>query len=127
MSGPQGVSVQKQITIEKMRRYSAETNSIHTSEEAGQKAGLGGAIAQGGQLVGYLIEYMIKSQGEKFLVGGEISVTFVKPVRSGDVVQVRSESQAAPSPECDLELQIWLENQRGDKVTVGTASVGRRK
>lgn len=116
------VSVRKHITIEQMKVYSGGTN-IHTSEDAGKDWGLGGALVQGGQLVGYLIEFMIRSEGEKFLSGGEISASFVKPVRPGNVVEVKASPAETSTPNGVPELQIWLENQDGEKVTVGTARI----
>ncbi len=115
--------VKKTITMGKMARYSGAGN-IHSDEETARERGLGGALAQGGQLVGYLNEMMLKALGPGFLSGGEISVTFIRPVRPGDEVTARATQKAAASENGRkrVEFEIWLENQNGEKCVVGTAA-----
>lgn len=116
----------KSITTEKMIRISGEGN-IHSNEEVAKAKGLGGIIAQGGQLAGYLNEMMIKAFGEGYISGGEIAVSFVHRVRPGDTVTthgaVKTSSVADGVERCECE--VWLENQAGEKVTVGTAKASR--
>lgn len=113
----------KVITMEKMSRYSGAGN-IHSDDKSAQERGLGGAIVQGGQLVGYLDEMMVRLLGEGFVRGGEISVTFIQAVRPGDTLTTRGAVKSAGTVDGRerVECEIWLENQRGEKVTVGTAS-----
>jgi acyl dehydratase len=117
------IPVRKAITIERMRSYSGEDN-IHGSDEAGEAWGLGGALVQGGQLVGYLNEMMTRTLGAGFLKGGEIAVSFVQPVRTGDVVVSGGElsGEHYVAGRLRLDYDVWLTNQNGDKVTVGKAS-----
>ncbi len=118
--GSQLIGVQKRISFETMRRYSGEAG-IHGQEDAGKEQGLGGALVQGGQLVAYLNQMMTDNFGEGYLRGGEISVAFIKPVRPGDVIVgkgVIRETDGEHRAVCD----VWLENQDGEKTTVGTAS-----
>lgn len=115
--------VTKAISMEKMARYSGAGN-IHSDEETARERGLGGALAQGGQLVGYLNEMMLKALGSGFLAGGEIAVTFIRPVRPGDAVTARASEKTVASEEGRrrIEFEIWLENQHGEKCVVGTAA-----
>ena len=115
--------VTKTISMQRMREYSGESG-IHSDDQAAQAQGLGGALVQGGQLAGYLNEMMVRSLGRGFIEGGEIAVSFVQPVRDGDVVRTRGEliSSASQGSGTRMEFDIWLENQRGEKVTVGKAS-----
>ncbi len=115
--------VTKSITMEKMARYSGAGN-IHSDDETARQRGLGGALAQGGQLVGYLNEMMLKALGPGFIGGGEISVTFIQPVRPGDTVTARAAEKSSRSEDgkSRVEFEIWLENQNGEKCVVGTAS-----
>jgi acyl dehydratase len=112
----------KTITIEKMSRISGP--GIHADDEVAKELGLRGAIAQGGQLSGYLTEMMARVFGRQFLYSGEIAVSFIHPVRPGDVVSSHGRVTNVSEVEGKrrIECEIWLENQRGQKVTVGTAS-----
>jgi acyl dehydratase len=116
--------IEKRITFDTMRAYSGETG-IHAQEDAGKEQGLGGALVQGGQLVAYLNQMMTDNFGASYLRGGEIAVSFIKPVRPSDVIrgkgvvqEVRVEGTAQR-----LTCEVWLENQAGEKTTVGSASV----
>ncbi len=121
--GWQLAGTEKRISFETMRRYSGESG-IHSQEDAGKEQGLGGALVQGGQLVAYLNQMMTDNFGEGYLRGGDIAVSFVKPVRPGDVVTTNGVVQdlRADGPRTRAVCEVWLQNQHGDKTTVGTAS-----
>ena len=113
----------KVITAEKMARYSGAGN-IHSDDAKAKSSGLGGAIVQGGQLVGYLNEMMARLLGDGFVRGGEISVTFIQAARPGDTLTTHGtvKSTSLVDGRERVECEVWLENQRGEKLTVGTAS-----
>lgn len=113
----------KVITMEKMARYSGAGN-IHSDDKTAQERGLGGAIVQGGQLVGFLDEMMVRLLGEGFVRGGEISVTFIQAARPGDTVTTHGTvtSTSIVDGRERVECEVWLENGKGEKLTVGTAS-----
>ncbi|MEJ1974748.1 MAG: MaoC family dehydratase [Acetobacteraceae bacterium] len=111
--------VSKRITMEKMARYSGAGN-FHSDDTAGEQLGLGGAIVQGGQLVGYLNEMLTRSLGAGFIAGGEVAVNFIRPARPGDTVTTHGTLTATAGQVGTFE--IWLENQNGEKLVVGTAS-----
>ena len=117
------VKVRKDIRLERMQAYSGADNH-HGDPEAGRRLGLGGAIVQGGQLAGYLNEMMTRTLGEGFVDGGEISLSFIQPVRPGDVVESGGElsAQSRVDGRLRLEYDIWLANQHGQKVALGKAS-----
>lgn len=117
------IAVSKAVTIQKMTRYTG-VSGIHTDEGVARERGLGGTLAQGGQLVGYLNEMMFRTLGPGYLSGGEISVTFIHPVRPGDTVTARGTQKASRTEDgrTRIEFEIWLENQNGEKCTVGTAA-----
>lgn len=122
--GWQLAGIEKRITFETMRRYSGDTG-IHAQDDAGKGRGLGGALVQGGQLVAYLNQMMTDNFGEAYLTGGEISVSFIKPVRPGDVIRSKGIVQeiGVEGAKHRLTCEVWLENQAGEKTTVGTAGV----
>lgn len=117
----QFAEIRKTIDLPLMTRYSGDGN-FHSDEEAAKKVGLSGAIVQGGQLAGYLSEMMIATFGKRYLESGEIAVSFIKTVKAGETVVTKGEvtETEAGRMHCD----VWLENQQGEKVTVGKASVG---
>ena len=119
------IAVSKSSTLEKRARYTgAGSSGIHSDESVAQQQGLGGALAQGGQLVGYLNEMMVRTLGPGYVSGGEISVTFIHPVRPGDTVTTRGAQKASSVEDgrTRIEFEVWLENQNGEKCTVGTAA-----
>ena len=118
----------KTVTLEKMQRFMGPvTNSIHSDPELAKSWGVGGAVAQGGHLVAFLNEYLQAAFGRGYSRGGEISATFVQVVRPGDTVTAHHEikSETPVDNGTKVELSVWLEHQKGEKVTVATASALR--
>lgn len=118
----------KRISLQTMRRYSG-TSGIHAQDDDAKDQGLGGALVQGGQLTAYLNHMMTSHFGEAYLSGGNIAVSFIKPGRNGDVLTPKGivKEEQPEGERVRLVCEVWLENQNGDKVTVGTASSLRRK
>ncbi len=85
---------------------------------------MGGALAQGGQLVGCPNEMVLRTLDPGFIRGGEICVTFIHPVRPGDTVTTRALQTASRTENgrSRVAFEIWLENQDGEKCAVGTAA-----
>ena len=115
--------VEKRITFETMRRYSGDTG-IHAQQDAGKEQGLGGALVQGGQLGAYLNQLMTDNFGEGYLRGGDIAVSFRKPVRAEDVIATNGIVREIRPEAARIRVtcEVWLENQDGEKTTVGRAS-----
>jgi acyl-coenzyme A thioesterase PaaI-like protein len=67
---------------------------------------------------------MTDNFGEGYLRGGDISVSFIKPARPGDVIITKGIVREIHSREGKRQAvcEVWLENQDGEKTTVGTAS-----
>ena len=118
------------ITQEKIDRYSRfvfygkDTKNIHTDDEVARKAGLPRALAQGRYPVAYISERMLEFFGLGWIQGGKIDVAMVRGIFPGDTITVKG-VVTDKQPEGDklrLMLEVWLENQDGEKTTVGTAS-----
>jgi acyl dehydratase len=115
---------EKHITLEKMQAFMGHVkDSIHSNPEMAKSWGVGGAIVQGGHLVAFLNELMLRTFGRGYAEGGEISVTFIKAVRPGDTVTPKAEARETAMVEGrpQVECEVWLENQDAEKVCVGTA------
>lgn len=114
------------MTQAKMNAYARVEGevSIHTDEELAKRVGLPGTIAAGMMLVDYLSEMLTDFFGAGWVQGGKIAVSFILPVRAGDEVTAKGvvREKLSEGPATRLILDVWCENQRGEKVTAGTAS-----
>lgn len=119
-----------EITQEKIDIYSRrvfggkDTKNIHTDDETARRAGLPGAVAQGRYPIGYLSEVLLDFFEKGWVQGGQLEVSLVKPIFPGDRITIRGRvKEKIPEGEkTRILLEIWLENQRGEKTTLGTAS-----
>jgi len=118
-------SLVKTIPQRKIDAYSGvRARSIHTDEAFAREKGFRAPLAQGMMSTAYVSEMMTALCGAGFVKGGTMSMTFVKPVYAGDrltvhgvVREVRPEDGATR-----VVVEVWCENQDGDKTAVGTAS-----
>jgi acyl dehydratase len=73
----------------------------------------------------YLHELLARQFGADFRQGGQLSVTFLKPVYDGDTVTAHGVVIGKDKIEhrTRFTLRVWLENQHGEKTSVGHAQV----
>jgi acyl dehydratase len=120
----------RKITQEKMTAYSEDSQtarrgiSIHIQEEVARKAGLKGTVAQGLMSVDYISELMAQTFGMGWIQHGELSVKFIASVYAGDEITARGvvKEQIVEDKLQQTLVEVWCENQAGQKVTVGIAS-----
>ncbi|HWP47633.1 MAG TPA: MaoC/PaaZ C-terminal domain-containing protein [Candidatus Limnocylindrales bacterium] len=120
----------RKITQEKMTAYSEDSQtaqrgiSIHIHEEVARKAGLKGTVAQGLMFVDYISELMAQTFGMGWIQHGELSVKFIASVYAGDEITARGvvKEQVIEGTYPRTLVEVWCENQAGQKVTVGIAS-----
>lgn len=114
------------MTQAKINAYSVVEGevSIHTDEALAKKVGLPGTIAAGIMLVDYISQMLTDLFGVGWVRGGKIAVSFIIPVRVGDEVTARGlvKDKLNEGSEIRLILDVWCENERGEKVVAGTAS-----
>ena len=98
--------------------------NIHTDLEFAKNCGLPTRAASGAMFEGYLTELMIDLFGENFLTEGKMSLTFIAIVDPGDRLLPRAivRSKQAEGPKIRFVMDVWCENQHGDKVVIGTAT-----
>lgn len=103
---------------------SGDDNLIHTDVETARERGLDGAIAHGMLSMGFLGQYLTNLAGPGYTRA--LSVRFADMVHLGDMLTCGG-TVTALMPRNDgwvnVALAIWAENQRGEKVTVGTAEI----
>ena len=118
-------SMFKKVTLDKMRlvwNWPRDKN-WHTDYQAAQKAGVRVPIIRGHQLVEYIGELFMKFFGEGY-IGGELVVKLIGIVEPDDEITTRGvvRGKIAEGDAFRLTLDVWCENQRGEKVAVGQAS-----
>jgi acyl dehydratase len=72
----------------------------------------------------YVSEMMTQLLGAGFVKGGTLSMSFIKPVYAGDRLTVHGVVAALRPQEggTRVVVDVWCENQQGEKTAVGTAS-----
>src|SRR5262249_31221627 len=118
------------ITRERIAIYSRyvfdgrDTCNIHTDDEVAQRAGLPRACAQGRYPIGYMSERALAFFGRSWLEGGKLDVTLVKPIFTDDAITVHGAviDKVPQGGATRVVVDLWLENQAGERVTTGTAS-----
>ena len=118
-------SLVKEIAQRKIDAYSGvRPRSIHTDEAWARQKGFHAPLAQGMMSTAYVSELMTQLLGAGFIKGGTMAMTFVKPVYAGDrltvhgvVTDVRPDNGTTR-----VVVDVWCENQQGEKTAVGTAS-----
>jgi acyl dehydratase len=116
----------KQMTIERMSRpLMAGGNPIHYDAAFAQNTGLPAPIATGVMSSAFLSETLTKAFGVDWIRSGSMDVKFIRPIYAGDTVTAhgRITGKRETSTGVRIALDIWCETQRGEPVTVGTASV----
>jgi acyl dehydratase len=115
----------KDIPQRKIDAYSGvRPDYIHSDEAFARKKGFRAPLAQAMMSTAYVSEMMTRFVGAGFVKGGTISMTFIKPVLAGDRLTVRGvvKEQRAENGRTRVVVEVWCENQDGDKTAVGTAS-----
>ncbi len=124
-AGPELPSLKKEITQRQIDAYSiVRANSIHTDERWAKAKGLRTTLAQGMMSTAYVSEMMTSLCGAGFVKGGGMSVAFIRPVYAGDRLTVHGVVNER-TPEhggTRVVVDVWCDNQHGEKTAAGTAS-----
>lgn len=115
----------KEIAQRRIDAYSGvRPSSIHSDDAFAQKKGFRAPLAQAMMSTAYVSELMTHFVGAGFVKGGRLSMTFIKPVLAGDRLTVRGivREKRPEGRRTRVVVEVWCENQHGDKTAVGTAS-----
>jgi acyl dehydratase len=102
----------------------ADEATIHTDVDAARREGLPAPVATGPQVAALIFRQLRTCFGRGWIEGGNCTLTFRRPVYVTDfcvargIVMRREEGHDGVRLHCD----VWIENQTGEKVIVGTAS-----
>ena len=113
----------QQIQLTRYAGASGDFNPIHQDPEFAQAAGMGGVFAHGMLSMGFVAQVVTDWAGAGTV--RKIGVRFAALVRLKDTVTCRGRVVATSQKNGAnvVELEIWAENQRGDKVVAGKATV----
>ncbi|HEY8347724.1 MAG TPA: MaoC/PaaZ C-terminal domain-containing protein [Symbiobacteriaceae bacterium] len=103
---------------------SGDYNLIHTDVETARAVGLGDVIAHGMLSMGFLGQYLTALAGPEAV--RRLKVRFRAMVRLQDVLTCKGVVRAIRPADGGRQvavLEVWAENQRGEKVTTGEAEV----
>jgi acyl dehydratase len=115
----------KELSQRKIDVYSGvRPRSIHTDAAWARQRGFRAPLAQAMMSTAYVSELMTRFVGAGFVKGGTMAMTFIKPVFAGDRLTVRGvvKETRPESGRTRVVVEVWCENQDGDKTAVGTAS-----
>ena len=115
----------KTVTQRKIDTYSGvKPRSIHTDTSWAEAKGFRTTLAQGMMSTAYVSEMMTALLGEGFVQGGTMAVKFIKPVYADDTLTVHGTvvEKTSENGATRITVEVWAENQHGDKTMVGTAS-----
>lgn len=128
--GTKIATVSKTITQEKINLFEAcglrgeERRSFHTDPEAALKAlGTTTPIASGRMQLSFAAEALRRFfSPEVFNHHGSLDCRFLRPVVEGDTITVNGRVTETQAEEhgTRVTVEIWCENQHGDKTAVGT-------
>ena len=122
--------VKPPITQEQLQRYaeaSGDFNPIHLDEAAAHRVGLDSVIAHGMlsmAFLGQFVNQQIATEPDAFLT--QLKVRFGNMVRLGDTLTCLGTLKARSRTENDrveVQLECWAQNQKGERVTTGEATV----
>jgi acyl dehydratase len=111
------------LQLVKYAGASGDYNLIHTDDETARTVGLEGVIAHGMLSMAFLGEYLCWLAGPESV--RRLSVRFNEMVGPGDTLTCRGRVKEYTSVGLGrrLQLEVWTENQRAERVTVGDAEV----
>jgi acyl dehydratase len=113
----------QQIQLTRYAGASGDFNPIHQDDEFAKAAGMGGVFAHGMLSMGFVAQAVTDWAGAGTV--RKIGVRFAALVRLKDTVTCRGRVIATSQKNGVnlVELEIWAENGKGEKVVTGKATV----
>jgi acyl dehydratase len=113
----------QQIQLTRYAGASHDFNPIHQDEEFARAAGMGGVFAHGMLTMGFVAQSVTDWAGAGAVK--KIGVRFAGLVRLKDVITCKGRVLDKSSKDGlhTVDLELWAENQKGEKVITGKATV----
>jgi acyl dehydratase len=118
-------SLVKEMSQRRIDVYSGvRPRSIHTDEGWAHQKGFRTTLAQGMMSTAFASEMMTRLLGEGFVRGGTLTMAFIKPVYAGDRLTVHGvvKETRPEGARTRVVVEVWCQNQHGEKTAAGTAS-----
>jgi acyl dehydratase len=102
----------------------APRRSLHTDDEAARLEGLKAPVAAGPTVMALVTRAMMTTFGDGWIRGGKLSLKMIRPVYAQDFVTAKGRLTETSEEDgrTRLSFEVWVENGKHEKVTVGTAS-----
>lgn len=117
--------ITKKMTLDKSRIYAGwpAAKSQHTDYAIAHSFGHRKPILMGNQSAEVIVEMLMKFFGEGYL-GGKLSISYIKIMEVDSEITAKAivREKVAEGDAIRLILDVWCENERGEKTIVGTAS-----
>jgi acyl dehydratase len=112
-----------QIQLTRYAGASGDFNPIHQDDEFARAAGMGGVFAHGMVSMGFVAQALTDWAGAGTV--RRLGVRFAALVRLKDTVTCRGRVLAKTSKDDRhlVDLEVWAENQRGETVVTGRATI----
>lgn len=112
-----------QIQLTRYAGASGDFNPIHQDDEFAKAAGMGGVFAHGMLSMGFVGQLVTDWAGPGAV--RKLGVRFMAIVRLKDVVTCRGRVLGKSTGNAGnlVDLEVWAENQRGERVVAGRATV----
>lgn len=123
--GTQLFVADKKITQEQINKYadaSDDHNPLHIDPAFAETTFFKGTIAHGLLSAAFINEMMVKYFGMCWERSGDVSMTFLSPVRPGDTIKTIGNVVGTDDSGC-MTIDIQCTNQHDKKVIVGCAYV----
>src|SRR5262245_11685034 len=113
----------RQIQLTRYAGASGDFNPIHQDDEFARAAGMGGVFAHGMLSMGFVAQALTDWAGPGTV--RKLGVRFTGLVRLKDVVTCRGRVLGKSSKDelNVVDLEVWAENQGGEKVVTGRATL----
>jgi acyl dehydratase len=101
---------------------SGDYNPIHYDKDFALSRGLSGVVVHGQLVTAFLGQMLLDWLGESGVIK-KISVSYKGMNYPGDTLTCRATVAKKAADDRQVTLDIWVENQRGERTVVGTAVV----
>lgn len=119
---PRQVTEEKMIAFERVIWH--RVANVHSDPVAARKSGMARPIASGQNQLAFLHELMERHFADGWVRGGKIAARWICPVYADDHITPKAVVSAIEDTDGRRRalLDIWCENNRGEKTAIGTAS-----
>ena len=93
--------------------------NVHTDLEFARASGLPARGASAATVIAYLSEMMVDLFGEEWLAAGRLELKFLRLIEVDDHIVARG-AVTSVHDDGSIDVELWCENQRGEKVCAGT-------